>query len=110
MENICISCARQDQDPQVQPTAGGQDQALQTPGRQGQGQITRGQPPSQQSPSAPVTKTAQPPTGRTQVYSVQQPTSPITQQVVQRPAQEGFSTSYQTPQSAHKIAPSVQKG
>jgi len=31
-KNICISCARQAQDPQVQPTAGGQDQALQTPG------------------------------------------------------------------------------
>ena len=85
-KKICISCARQAQDPQVQPTAERQDQALQTPGGQGQGQMTRGQPPSQQSPSAPVTKTAQPPTGRTQVYSVQQPTSPITQQVVQRPA------------------------
>ena len=31
-KNICISCARQAQDPQVQPTAVGQDQALQTPG------------------------------------------------------------------------------
>ena len=33
----------------------------------------------------------------------------ITQSVVQQPAQGRFSTSYQIPQSAHKIAPLVQR-
>ena len=42
------------------------------------------------------------------MYLVQQLTSPITQQVVKRPAQGRFNTSYQTPQSVHRIAPSVQ--
>ena len=59
--------------------------------------MTGGQPLSQQSPSAPVTQT------------VQQPTSLVTQRVVQWPAQGRFSTSYQMPLSAHKIAPSVQR-
>ena len=71
--------------------------------------MTGGQPPEQQSPSAPITQVVQQPTRQNQVYLVQQPTSPATQRVVQWPTKRRFSTSYQTPQSVHKIAPSVQR-
>jgi hypothetical protein len=57
----------------------------------------RGQSPAQQSSSAPITQI------------VQQLTTPATQQVVQQLAQGRFSTSYQMPQSAHRIAPLVQR-
>ena len=61
------------------------------------------QPPLQQPPSAPITQTIQQLIGQNQDYSVQQQTSLATQQVVQWLAQVRFSTSYQTPQSAHKL-------
>jgi hypothetical protein len=94
-------------DPQVQLTAGGKYQPRQQQGARSRSS-GRGQPLAQQSRSAPITQPNQLPIGQNQVYSVQEPTLPISQQVVQWPSQGKLTTSCKTPQLAYKIAPSVQ--